>query len=965
MDAEKIVENMKAVLKKTKRKKSLKMKKIDSNINTTEQIVDDEEDKVISELMTKNWQMKTPPVNKKDELNECDDDSTNKVNAFEKMMSRRSNNADSTSQNPLESPDAQNKTSKRKYIKKSLNTSNLVLNGPSKNELNMTVDSQESLLTKTDSTKKRLRANEEPVENSSKKRRIKASEVQLDSNENSLDQSDIKQIMERPKRSCTGKVDYSLFTSPEKGSPEKKAARGKSEALVIPKVATPVKKELKENVKLAPLFTKRTKKPLAESTLPEENLKIKEVLEDLNEKPYEICPEKNGHCRPRRSCAAKTDYSVFDTSLENNSPEKKNLRKKLEPVKVTLEPEEKLDLTPVNQNGEIASVFSAKSKTKPTRNDSQLSPKKLEKTPVKPTTPETPQSGRPKRSCTGKIDYSQLFNSPEKKSPEKKMKAAKNTDVIYVDETSPIKKKANVKLAPLFMKKVPKPVIDPAVLEARRNFLLSELPANLRAPIEKQRQYEEDILSNDMIAFPQISHITQLALSDEKFDHHEGIYSHSKIRVNQFENDDISLNEIPTLKYGMLTNCKDTDSAVINNRLEPISDIKEAVRIIKDNCGNFPVNRCFKQILNKLKCAKENDEANENVVSHQNSSFVEIFKPSCFEEILIGSEPVKQLQDFLNTWNERRYDNYESDDSSSRQSMKAMNNCVVLSGKNGSGKTSSVFALANDLNYEVIEINAGSKRNGKKILQDLLEATQSHRVEKNLMDDDQSCDNNINDSADKKTIILIEDAELTFENDDGFVSSIQQLINISKRPVILTTNDSSCQHLQKFLQYNEIIYDSPKNYLTKYLSLICIATANYRVDEDEIDQLYTLNRHDLRKTINEIEFFIRSECASVNSGSLMGLFCGTKNKNRPTKSSSQMALRSQRALSPLHSQSSIISDYSAMLSCSRLTLKGGEISYHQYNLMNEMAKFVGESNLPKTEYQNDSAQKDRQQIISR
>jgi DNA polymerase III delta prime subunit len=586
--------------------------------------------------------------------------------------------------------------------------------------------------------------------------------------------------------------------------------------------------------------------------------------------------------------------------------------------------------------------------------------------------------GRPKRSCTSRIDYSQLFHSPDKQSPEKKHNSGRskkldNEDVIIIDENSPVKKtKQNVKLAPLFVKKVPKPAIDPAILEARRNFLLSELPANLRAPIEKQRQFEEDILSNEMVAFPKISHITQLKEEYEECYDGETLYNKSKIRIIERDEENPTNARDMLMKCGLLTDCSNEDfnnSVIKHNGLKKeeskaIIDIKEAVREIKDTSGTFPVNRCFKQILSKLKSAKENDEGSENGICHLNSSFVEIFKPTSFEEILIGLEPAKSLQEFLNTWNDKsgKHDNYESDDdSSSRQSMRCLNNCVVLSGRNGSGKTSSVYALANDLNYEVIEINAGSRRTGKKILQDLLEATQSHRVEKNLMDDESSLDNYQSDVVDKKTIILIEDAELTFDNDDGFISSIQQLINISKRPVILTTNDSSCQHLQKFIQHNEIIYDSPKNSVTKYLSLISIATANYQIDEAEIEYLYSSNRYDLRKTINEIEFFIRSESASVNSGSLMGLFCDTKHRNRLQKAS-QLAFHSQRDLSTLRSQSSIISDCTALLSCSQRLFETDEISYHQHNLMNEMANFFKQSNLLKMDNQNEN---EPHRIISR
>ncbi|KAG5677433.1 hypothetical protein PVAND_007191 [Polypedilum vanderplanki] len=624
-------------------------------------------------------------------------------------------------------------------------------------------------------------------------------------------------------------------------------------------------------------------------------------------------------------------------------------------------------------------------------------------------TEENSASGRPRRSCNNiRIDYS-LLDSPEKEFSKKrkvnhkiKIDPDEDCSIIEIDENSLMKKQSqkgkNIpeKLAPIFIKKIPKPALDPAVIKARRNFLLSELPANLKAPIEQQRKFEDDILSNNLIAYPVISHITQQ--QTEIINNNDGrkLYSNSKIILNDNveEEEEETCERYRKFKWCMVKE-QDAKNLHISNtaKRELIHDIKIAVRKIKDKCENFQINRCFKQILNKLKNARSNDvDDDENInssnFSYQHSLFVDIFKPLKVDEYLIGAEPIKKLEEFFKTLNEKNFinDYYDSDESSSRHStMRGYNNVVVLSGNYGSGKSSSVYALANDLNYEVIEINAGSKRNGKKILQDLLEATQSHRVEKHLVEDEDSlnngfCINNgIGSDSDKRTIILIEDAELTFENDDGFISSIHQLINNSKRPVILTTNDRSCQHLQKFIQYNEIIYDYPKSFVTKYLSLITLATSNYKIDETEIEHLFALNRCDLRKTINEIEFFIRSDSASINSGSLMELY-GISNslkkknnqKNQLTTFYGKQHKHSRREnLSKLHFETSIFtSQCTALITLwnkeqQRWSSRGNEeFPYHQKKIINEMANYFERSNLLQMEYEHDFAQR-QQRIISR
>lgn len=533
---------------------------------------------------------------------------------------------------------------------------------------------------------------------------------------------------------------------------------------------------------------------------------------------------------------------------------------------------------------------------------------------------EEEETARPRRSCANKINYS-LLESPDKKSPEKQKKTKKKKDdedfhAIEIDENLPIKSK---KLAPLFIKKLPKPLIDPAVIEARQSFLFStELPSNIRATIDRQRQVEEEILSNDLVAFPLVSHVTQLPSATSEVCN----FKDSKIKINDEEEDEQEVDAKIILNCGQFTSCSLEMMPVIINETPlqlTTEDVKATVKSIKDSSGKFPVNRLFKQLLKKHKKAS----SNASEISFHNSLFIDVFRPSKFDEYLIATRAVEELKKFLTTWNDRnnKFDGNDSD-SNSRSSWKgpSHNNYVVLSGGNGSGKTSSVYALANDLNYEVIEINAGSRRSGKKLLQDLYEATQSHRVEH--LELQQSSDT-------ARTIILIEDAEIAFDMDDGFISSIQQLINISKRPVILTTNNRSCLHLQKFIQFNEIIFESPINSMTaKYLSLLSLTVASSHrhrlIDVAEIEQLFSHNEFDLRKTINELEFFIRSEDVEMSGkrSSLMEFYVKKKERCR------NLAVR--------NSSSIMFSDFTYK----KRFVEGRELSHHSSNLMNDITNFI-------------------------
>ncbi|XP_060071807.1 ATPase family AAA domain-containing protein 5-like [Ylistrum balloti] len=68
----------------------------------------------------------------------------------------------------------------------------------------------------------------------------------------------------------------------------------------------------------------------------------------------------------------------------------------------------------------------------------------------------------------------------------------------------------------------------------------------------------------------------------------------------------------------------------------------------------------------------------------------------------------------------------DSDDSDEEEDR--LCNTSLLCGPSGIGKTAVVYGLAHELGFKVFEVNASSNRNGKRILAQLQEATQSHQV---------------------------------------------------------------------------------------------------------------------------------------------------------------------------------------------------------------------------------------------
>ena len=136
-------------------------------------------------------------------------------------------------------------------------------------------------------------------------------------------------------------------------------------------------------------------------------------------------------------------------------------------------------------------------------------------------------------------------------------------------------------------------------------------------------------------------------------------------------------------------------------------------------------------------------------------------------------------------------------------------NTAILVGPNGVGKTASVYALAHEMGFKVLEVNASSSRNGRQVLTNLREATQSHDVRKKaeshfLLQNKQQQKQSQKDGGQKQpqqvertALILFEDIDLIFgESDEGFYSAVNTLIATTKRPIILTTSKSSFLDMQ-------------------------------------------------------------------------------------------------------------------------------------------------------------------------
>ncbi|KAF2903673.1 hypothetical protein ILUMI_02514 [Ignelater luminosus] len=108
-------------------------------------------------------------------------------------------------------------------------------------------------------------------------------------------------------------------------------------------------------------------------------------------------------------------------------------------------------------------------------------------------------------------------------------------------------------------------------------------------------------------------------------------------------------------------------------------------------------------------------------------------------------------------------------------------------------------------------------------------------------------------------LLLIEDVDIVFEQDENFMNALGQLLTTSKRPVILTTADPNCLHLKRFFtQYKIISFNGlSAKVLVVWLQIVCLIEG-LCVNKDTLAQLLERNNGDVRHTLLQLQFWVCS-----------------------------------------------------------------------------------------------------------
>ena len=263
---------------------------------------------------------------------------------------------------------------------------------------------------------------------------------------------------------------------------------------------------------------------------------------------------------------------------------------------------------------------------------------------------------------------------------------------------------------------------------------------------------------------------------------------------------------------------------------------------------------------------------------------------------------------------------FRSRDASRSGISEQVTNAVVISGPHGCGKTAAVHAVARELGFEVFEINPGSRRSGKDILDKVGDMTRNHLVKQthsdqgavakeeaetiNLLSEklkhdlDSGRQGTMNSffksketpkknpskrkgklekqtvqnipsrkhQSQKQSLILLEEVDVLFDEDKAFWATTLELLVQSKRPVIMTCADESMLPLDDMDLYAILRFrHTPEQLAIDYL-LVVACNEGHLLSRAAVLNLYKSKGLDLRASITELNFFCQMAVGDTKGG---------------------------------------------------------------------------------------------------
>jgi len=197
--------------------------------------------------------------------------------------------------------------------------------------------------------------------------------------------------------------------------------------------------------------------------------------------------------------------------------------------------------------------------------------------------------------------------------------------------------------------------------------------------------------------------------------------------------------------------------------------------------------------------------------------WVEKYRPKTLKDIVGNRNAVRQMAEWAKNWDFGKEP-------------------LLLYGKPGIGKTSAAYALANDMNWEIIELNASDQRT-KTIIEKIAG----------------SCATTMSLTGAERKLLLFDEADnLHGSADRGGARAILDIIKISRQPIILIANDSYgiAKELKSACEQVQFRALTAKS-ITAHLRDIC-SLEKLKCSESTLTEIAEGSAGDMRSALNKL-----------------------------------------------------------------------------------------------------------------
>ncbi len=196
--------------------------------------------------------------------------------------------------------------------------------------------------------------------------------------------------------------------------------------------------------------------------------------------------------------------------------------------------------------------------------------------------------------------------------------------------------------------------------------------------------------------------------------------------------------------------------------------------------------------------------------------WTEKYKPKSLKEVYGHNKAIAELKEFV---------------------IQKKKGALLIYGATGNGKTSAVHALAKELDYEILEVNASDFRN-KEGINSIIGTSSKQRSLFN-----------------KGKIILVDEIDgITGQEDRGGVQALAKVIEETKFPILVISNDPFSQKLATLRTKCKTIEFGTLSYITVFniLKRIC-DNEKISYNEDMLKDLARRTGGDARGGINDLQ----------------------------------------------------------------------------------------------------------------